>query len=149
MASWTWNGVVLSVAIVWIINRWLSYRKKLAQLHYIPGIRLLFNPYRYARFLIRLLCAEADWYTSLVGYLLPPVKGLFLGSIHQWDDKYSREFELFCNQLHSLTSPLVFQELKRDIYTSIGFLSGSPGYQISDPNVVKVSQTMLADNQHN
>lgn len=75
---------------------------------------------------------------------MPPVKGLFLGSIYLWDNKHSRAFETFHNRLKSLTSPLVFQELGLDIYTLVGFVGGTTGYHISDPNVIKVSHTELA-----
>ncbi|KAF8605416.1 cytochrome P450 [Ceratobasidium sp. AG-I] len=102
MASWTWGSVALSITLAWIVNRWMRYQKELSRVHRIPGMRLLFDPY------------------SLIGFLSPPVKGIFLGSTFQWDMKDS-----------------LFQKLGSEIYSLVGILNGTPGYHISDPNIIK------------
>ncbi|KAF8605417.1 cytochrome P450 [Ceratobasidium sp. AG-I] len=102
MASWTWGSIALSVTLAWIVNRWLRYQKELSRVHHIPGMRLLFDPY------------------SVLGFLSPPVKGVFLGSTFQWDMRDS-----------------LFQKLGSDVYTLVGILNGASGYHVSDPNTIK------------
>ncbi|KAF8605367.1 cytochrome P450 [Ceratobasidium sp. AG-I] len=102
MASWTWGSVALSITLAWIVNRWMRYQKELSRLHNIPGIRLWYDPH------------------SLIGYLAPPVKGIFLGSSFQW---YMRDS--------------LFQKIGLEMYTLVGILGGTSGYHFSDPNVIK------------
>lgn len=75
---------------------------------------------------------------SLIGYLAPPVKGLFLGSTYQWDMKDSRKSKCVCGCFAFLTYSQVFQKLGLEVYSLVGILGGKSGYHFSDPNVIKV-----------
>ncbi|KAF8605375.1 cytochrome P450 [Ceratobasidium sp. AG-I] len=102
MASWTWGSIALSVTLAWVVNRWMRYQKELSRIHHIPGMRLLFDPY------------------SMIGFLMPPVRGVFLGSTFQWDLRDS-----------------MFQKLGSDIYSLVGILNGTTGYHTSNPSIIK------------
>ncbi|KAG8765152.1 hypothetical protein FRC12_007665, partial [Ceratobasidium sp. 428] len=68
--AWTWN-LAWSAVAAWIVASWFKYRKSLARVHYLPGTRLLINPY------------------SHIMYMLPRIRGIGVGSSYGWENKYS------------------------------------------------------------
>ena len=77
---------------------------------------------------------------SVLGFLSPPVKGVFLGSTFQWDMKDSSKSGRFLHSIQLLNYLIVFQKLGSDVYTLVGVLNGESGYHVSNPNTIKVSR---------
>ncbi|CAE6415228.1 unnamed protein product [Rhizoctonia solani] len=111
--------VAFSGVVVWLIDLWIRYRKAVAQVGHLPGLRLLFAP------------------SCMLGNMIPRIRFISAGPGHGFQFKRSSKLDAPTYVAAELIKGLVVDQVGMEIYTGVGVFPITSAYFVSDPDALK------------
>ncbi|KAG8687554.1 hypothetical protein FRC11_006996 [Ceratobasidium sp. 423] len=113
--------LVFSCIAAWVIDLWNNYRKEVAKIGYLPGLRLLFAPSRQVAGLYGTwLHSMTAVVSSILGMAIPRIPFVSVGAGHGFESKRA-----------------VIDQVGMDIYSGVGVLPVTSAYYVSDLDALK------------